>query len=137
VAQPLLTFASFLAGRALGGGVDQTMAFATLALAELALVYGMRSFSIPAWRLPSNLWLDLSVLASAAVVVAAIYLPGADSAFATVALGAPAAAIVVALALVPLAGVELAKAWERRPRAAPPAPRPRQARIRGRSRAAR
>ena len=61
-----VTLAAFGAGRALGGGVEQTMAFATLALSELALVYGMRSYSTPAWRLPRNRWLDASVVVSVA-----------------------------------------------------------------------
>jgi magnesium-transporting ATPase (P-type) len=85
------------------------MAFATLALAELALVYGMRSFTDHAWRLPRNRWLDASVLASVVVVLAVVYVPGAAVAFATVPLGVAAASISLALALVPLAAVELLK----------------------------
>jgi Ca2+-transporting ATPase len=116
------TFAAFLAGRGLGGDVAQTMAFGTLALSELALVYGMRSSSAAAWRLPRNRWLDASVLTSAAVVVLAVYLPGAPAAFATAPLHASAALIAVALALVPLAGVELLKARRRRTESAPAPP---------------
>ena len=102
------------------------MAFATLALAELGLVYGMRSTTAAAWQAPRNCWLDASVLASAAVVAVAVYLPGVRSAFAAVPLGPAAGAIVLALALVPLVAVELYKA-HRRSRAAsgsrPPARR--------------
>jgi calcium-translocating P-type ATPase len=113
------TFAAFAVGRGLGGNVDQTMAFATLALAELALVYGMRSYSTAAWRLPANPWLNASVLASVAVVALAVYLPGAAAAFATTPLHADAAAIVAALALVPLGAVELLKARRRKTRPTP------------------
>jgi len=113
------TFAAFAVGRGLGGNVDQTMAFATLALAELALVYGMRSYSTAAWRLPANPWLNASVLASVAVVALAVYLPGAAAAFATTPLHADAAAIVAALALLPLGAVELLKARRRRTRPTP------------------
>ena len=58
-----VTFAAFAIGRARDGDAEQTMAFATLALSELALVYGMRSRTVAAWRLPPNTWLNLSVLA--------------------------------------------------------------------------
>jgi calcium-translocating P-type ATPase len=115
------TFAAFGIGRELGGGGAQTMAFATLALSELALVYGMRSYSAPAWSLPRNRWLDLSVLASVVVIAGVVFLPAAHASFATVSLDGPVALIVVALALVPLAGVELLKAGRRRNGPAPAA----------------
>ena len=117
------TFAAFSIGRALGGDVAQTMAFATLALSELALVYTMRSYSTPAWSMPRNRWLDLSVLASVGVVMGVVLLPAARAPFATAPLGASAIAIVVVLSLVPLAAVELVKAYRRRNRPASDPPR--------------
>ena len=108
------TFAAFGIGRALGGGVAQTMAFATLALAELALVYGMRSPSAAAWEGPRNGWLDLSVAASIGLVAGIVLLPQAHAPFATVSLEAWQALLVVAFALVPLVGLELLKATRRR-----------------------
>ena len=60
-----VTLAAFLAGRGFGGGGDQTMAYATLALSELALVFGIRSTSVAAWRLPGNRWLAASAVGSA------------------------------------------------------------------------
>ncbi|MGE5273597.1 MAG: cation-translocating P-type ATPase [Verrucomicrobiota bacterium] len=118
----IVTFAAFVIGRAFGDDTEQTMAFATLALAELGLVYGMRSTTAAAWQAPRNRWLDASVLASAAVVAVAVYLPGLRSAFAAVPLDPAAAAIVLALALVPLVAVELYKAYRRSraPGGAPP-----------------
>ena len=117
------TFAAFGIGRAFGGeSVAQTMAFATLALAELALVYGMRSPSTPAWQLPSNRWLNLSVAASVVFVAAIVVVPGAHSAFATTALNGSQAVIVVALSLAPLVALELLK-WVRRRRLAADSPR--------------
>jgi Ca2+-transporting ATPase len=107
------TFVSYAIGRALGGNAAQTMAFGTLALAELALVYGMRSGSEAAWNAPRNPWLDASVLGSVALVVAVVYAPGTDSAFAATPLDATSAAIVIALALVPLAAVEVLKSHRR------------------------
>ena len=60
------TLAAFVAGRAFGGGVAQTMAFATLALSELALVFAIRSPHAHAWQLPHNPWLFWSSPRSAA-----------------------------------------------------------------------
>ena len=117
------TFAAFSIGRALGGDIAETMAFATLALSELALVYGMRSYSTAAWRMPSNRWLNLSVLASAAVIAAVVFFPAANTPFATEPLSAVAVAVVVALALAPLAAVELLKAYQRRDQPASDPPR--------------
>ena len=107
------TLAAFGIGDALGGGVAQTMAFATLALSELALVYGMRSPSAAAWHLPPNRWLNLSVAASVALVGAIVFLPWAQGSFATTSLEPAQVSIVLALSLVPLAGVELLKAARR------------------------
>jgi Ca2+-transporting ATPase len=101
--------AAFAAGRAFGGGIEQTMAFATLALSELALVFSIRSTRAHAWQMPRNSWLLGSVSASVALVAALVYLPFAHDAFETVSLGARPAAVVVALALAPLLLVELAK----------------------------
>ena len=105
-----VTLASFVAGRSLGGGIAQTMAFTTLALSELALVFAMRSTRLQAWQLPRNPWLVWSVLGSTALVVFLVYLPQAHAAFATHSLGVVAAAVSVVLALLPFAVLELAKA---------------------------
>jgi len=110
------TLAAYAAGRAFGGGTAQTMAFATLALSELALVFALRSLHTAAWRLPRNVWLRASAGASAAVVAAVVYVPPARGAFATVALDAREAIVVVVLALLPAVLTELAKALARRRR---------------------
>jgi Ca2+-transporting ATPase len=101
-------FAAFLLGRA-GGGDEQTMAFATVALAEVMLVFSCRSPREPAWRLPRNAYLLASVALSAVVVALAVYVPALQEPFGTAALGAGDAAIVVALALVPAAFAEAGK----------------------------
>ena len=44
------TIAAFMLGRAIDGAIAQTMAFATLSLGELALVYGLRSPTSPPGR---------------------------------------------------------------------------------------
>jgi calcium-translocating P-type ATPase len=118
------TLAAYALGGADGSNTAQTMAFATLALSELALVFAIRSPQTHAWRLARNGWLVASVLASAALVAAVIYVPILHEAFQTVSLGWSEATAVVALGLVPFALVELAKALFgerlRRPGAAEP-----------------
>jgi Ca2+-transporting ATPase len=121
VAVGAVTLAAFEIGRTSGIDTAQTMAFATLALSELALVFGMRSASTAAWRLAMNRWLAWSVIGSAAVIAAVVYFPPTQEAFATVALGAWQVAVVTALSLVPVLLVEAAKAGRqhRRPATQP------------------
>ena len=99
------------------------MAFATLALSELALVYAMRSYSTPAWRMPRNRWLDLSVARIHRRHCRSHPPPGRPAPFATAPLAASAIAIVVVLSLVPLCIVELLKGYRRRNRPASGQPR--------------
>ena len=108
-----VTAAAFFAGRAFGGDVDQTMAFATLALSELALVFAMRSRRVHAWRLRRNRWLLWSAIGSAALVVAAVYVPALQGPLATRALGPAEAAVTFLLALVPFVVLEAVKALAR------------------------
>jgi magnesium-transporting ATPase (P-type) len=103
------TLAALAAGRAFVG-VAQTMAFGTLALSELALVFGLRSPDAHAWQLPRNDWLTWSTIASAALVAATVYVPWTHAAFATRSLEPVEALVMVALALVPLVAVEAGKA---------------------------
>jgi magnesium-transporting ATPase (P-type) len=112
----LATLCAFVAA---DGDSAQTTAFATLALAELALVFALRSPRTAAWRLPLNRWLVASVAASVAVTGLAVYLPALHGPLQTTPLAAGDAVLVVAFALVPFGVVEAAKALLRR-RAAPP-----------------
>ena len=109
-----VTLASFEVGQASGGDTAQTMAFATLALSELALVFGMRSASTAAWRLAINRWLVAACAAASLFVAASMYLPAFQTAFETVTLDAPQALVVLALAATPFAVVEAVKALGRR-----------------------
>ncbi len=108
------TLAAFGAGKAFGGDTAQTMAYATLALSELALVFAIRSTSTAAWRLPFNRWLVAACAAASLFVAASIYLPAFQTAFETVTLDAPQALVVLALAATPFAVVEAVKALGRR-----------------------
>jgi calcium-translocating P-type ATPase len=105
--------AAAAAAYALGGGgataEAQTMAYVTIALTELFIVYSLRSATGPAWRGPRNWRLTGAVAGSVAVVILSVYLPGANDAFGTTPLGAWAAAGVVLLALAPFAASE---AWK-------------------------
>ena len=106
-------FASFMIGRALGGDVAQTMAFVTVAVAELGFVFSCRSVLHPAWRVPLNPFLVGGVAASLLVLVLVVYAP-VHAAFGTVSLGPAESITALALAFVPVTAIELAKAAARR-----------------------
>jgi P-type Ca2+ transporter type 2C len=106
--------AAYLIGRELEPDAAQTMAYATIALAELVFVYSVRSPRLAAWQSPRNRALDAGVLASAVLLAITLYLPPLRAAFGTVAL-APAELAVVALSSVaPALLVETVKAFRRR-----------------------
>ena len=109
----LAGLAAYLIGRVIAGDSAQTMAFATVALAELAFVFSCRSAAEASWRLPRNGYLLGAVGASAAVLAAIVYLPFLHEPLSTDALGAVEAVVVLALAAVPAAATELAKALNR------------------------
>jgi Ca2+-transporting ATPase len=106
--------AAYVAGRELEPDAAQTMAFATIALSELALVFSLRSPELPFHRAPRNRLLLAAVGISLLVVGLVVYVPTLQDAFATTSLGPGLLAIVLALALVPLLAVEAAKAVRRR-----------------------
>jgi P-type Ca2+ transporter type 2C len=110
----LAGLAAYLAGKEFGGGQAQTMAFATVALAELVLVFSCRSERAPAWRGPRNPWLVAAVLLSLIFLLASVYLPFLHEPLGTVSLRAPEAAVVMATALVPAFAAEAAKACVRK-----------------------
>jgi Ca2+-transporting ATPase len=89
------------------------MAFATIALAELALVFTIRSLNAPAWRAPRNPALTWSVLSSLLIVALVVYVPVLREPFGTEPLGPVEVGAVLALALVPAALVEAVKAVRR------------------------
>jgi P-type Ca2+ transporter type 2C len=114
----LAATAAYLVGRELSPDAAQTMAFATVALAELAFVFSLRTLDAPPWKAPPNPTLIGSVLASAAVLLAAIYTPALRPMFGTVALAPVELLVVAVLALVPTLLVEAVKAQRARMRAA-------------------
>jgi Ca2+-transporting ATPase len=106
--------AAFLIGRDDGDATAATMAFVTIALAELALVFSVRSPVGAAWRAPRNPALLGSVVLSSAVVGLAVYTPALQEPLGTVALAGDALAVAALLALVPAVCVETGKALLRR-----------------------
>jgi Ca2+-transporting ATPase len=110
----LAATAAYLIGREAWPGTEQTMAFATIALAELLLVYAIRSPRAPAWRAPANPVLAVAVALSATVVAAALLVPPVRTLLGTEPLEATALAVVLALALVPAGFLEALKAVRRR-----------------------
>ena len=110
----LAALVAFLVGRSDAADEARTMAFATVAFAELALVFSLRSPIRAAWDAPRNLYLIGSVVLSAVIVLVALYLPALNDPIGTVPLGPAELGVVVALALVPFACVEAGKAWLRR-----------------------
>ena len=109
----LAATAAYLLGRELVPEAAQTMTFATVALAELAFVFSVRSPRTAAWRGPRNPSLVASVVLSSAFLASTIYVGPLHEVFATVSLGATELGIVLALSLLPAAAVELGKAVRR------------------------
>ncbi|HET8967827.1 MAG TPA: HAD-IC family P-type ATPase, partial [Gaiellaceae bacterium] len=107
-------FIAFLVGREGDGDGAQTMAFATLAFAELALVFAVRSPIHPASAAPRNRYLLGSVLLSVAVVLGAIYVPFLNDPLGTVPLHSDELLVTALLALLPFLCVEAGKALARR-----------------------
>jgi Ca2+-transporting ATPase len=108
----LVAWVAFVVGD--GAAEARTMAFATVALAELGLVFSVRSPIRPAWHAPRNAYLVGSVILSAGVVAACVYGSALNDLLDTVPLGGPELGVVVLLALVPFAAVEVGKAVLRR-----------------------
>jgi Ca2+-transporting ATPase len=107
----LAALTAFLVG---DEGGAQTRAFATIALAELALVFATRSPLEPAWRAPWNPYLAAGVALSLVVVGAAVFLSALHEPLGTVSLGGSDLGVVLALAIAPFVLVEVGKALARR-----------------------
>jgi calcium-translocating P-type ATPase len=101
---------AFLVGRETDSAHAQTMAFATVALAELIFVFSCRSWHLPAWRLPRNWWLLCAVVISFAFVLASVYVQPLHEPFKTVSLTGVELTLVLALAALPAIVTEAVKA---------------------------
>ena len=86
----------------------------TLAVAELLLVFSIRAVTRLPWRVPRNRYLESAVLVSILILVAAVYVPLLHGPLGTVSLGPFELGTALALAVLPAAFVELAKAFRSR-----------------------
>jgi Ca2+-transporting ATPase len=104
---------SFWLGLADGGEkVGRTMAFVTLALSELVRAFSSRSFRRNVWQINplTNLYLLGACVASAAILLAAVLVPAAQSVCHTVDLTSGQWATALGLCVIPLAAMEAWKA---------------------------
>ena len=94
----------------------ETMAFVTLALAELPIAYTSRSERYPLIKLGlfSNRWMQAAVGLSIALTLAVIYIPVFNRPFNTVPLALEQWAIILPLVLLPAAVAEISKFFVRR-----------------------
>ena len=94
----------------------QTMVFTVLTLGQMAHVMGIRSETLPLWRLGlrSNTPLLLAVLLTFVLQMATIYVPVLNPVFKTEPLSALELAICLAASAVVWLAVEAEKAWRRR-----------------------
>ena len=94
----------------------QTLAFVTLALAELPIAFTTRSERYPLYRLGlfSNRWMQRAVLLSVVLTLLVIYVPFLNDPFNTTPLGLEHWIIIVPLALIPAVVSEISKYSVRR-----------------------
>jgi len=94
----------------------ETMAFVTLALAELPIAYTSRSERYPLFKLGlfSNRWMQAAVGLSVVLTLAVIYIPFFNRPFNTVPLTLEQWAIIVPLIIIPSAVAEISKFFVRR-----------------------
>jgi magnesium-transporting ATPase (P-type) len=108
----LAALGAFLIGP--GGDAARTRAFATIAIAELVLVFAVRSRLIHAWREPRNPYLLASVCLSAGIVAAALLVPVLHEWLHTIRPTFSDFLVIGAFALLPAIGVEVLKEAVRR-----------------------
>jgi magnesium-transporting ATPase (P-type) len=103
----LAGLAAFIIGP--GGDAARTQAFATVALAELVLVFSMRSRVTPAWREPRNPYLFAGVGLSLAIVGFALFLPPLREPLGIVRPSSAELGLIIGLAVIPAIAVEALK----------------------------
>ena len=89
----------------------ETMAFVTLALAELPMAYAARSERFPLLKIGvfSSKWMNYAVLVSTLLILAVVYIPGVNTVFGTVPLGFREWELILPLVLVPMVVAEITK----------------------------
>lgn len=110
----LLTLTGYFIGKEIGNQVvGQTMAFSILALAQMIRSFNQHSNTDPIWKRSSgnNPWLTVSFIISAFFMGIILFVPAMQDAFHITSLSAGQWLIVVTLALLSIAQVELVKGW--------------------------
>lgn len=110
----LLTLTGYFIGKEIGNQVvGQTMAFSILALAQMIRSFNQHSNTDPIWKRSSgnNPWLTVSFIISAFFMGIILFVPAMQDAFHITSLSAGQWLIVIALALLSIAQVELVKGW--------------------------
>ncbi len=113
VAITAVTLLAFWIGLSSSAHIEfaETMAFATLSLSELLRAYTSRSEYYPVLKIGffKNKWMNYSVLASCALVLAVIYVPFLQGVFNTEALGWAQWEVIIPLLIVPSLAAEIGK----------------------------
>ena len=110
----LLTLTGYFIGKEIGNQVvGQTMAFSILALAQMIRSFNQHSNTDPIWKRSAgnNPWLTVSFIISAFFMGIILFVPAMQDAFHITSLSARQWLIVIALALLSIAQVELVKGW--------------------------
>jgi len=110
----LLTLTGYFIGKEIGNQVvGQTMAFSILALAQMIRSFNQHSNTDPIWKRSAgnNPWLTVSFIISAFFMGIILFVPAMQDAFHITSLSAGQWLIVVTLALLSIAQVELVKGW--------------------------
>ncbi|WP_240405094.1 cation-translocating P-type ATPase [Lactobacillus crispatus] len=110
----LLTLTGYFIGKEIGNQVvGQTMAFSILALAKMIRSFNQHSNTDPIWKRSAgnNPWLTVSFIISAFFMGIILFVPAMQDAFHITSLSAGQWLIVIALALLSIAQVELVKGW--------------------------
>ena len=89
----------------------ETLAFATLVFSELIRAFTARSERYPILKIGlfSSKWMNLAVLASAALMLAVLYVPFLQEIFNTVSLGWPEWRLIIPLFMIPSVAAEAVK----------------------------
>ncbi len=116
VALTAVVLAAFLLGLRRSVDLAETMAFVTLAFAELPIAYTTRSERYPLLKLGvfSNIWMQRAVGLSIVLILAVIYVPFLNAPFNTVPLTLEHWQVILPLALIPAVVAEVTKLFLRR-----------------------
>ncbi len=112
----LMTLIAFFIGLATGNQVvGQTMAFSVLALSQMLRAFNQHSNTDPIWKRATgmNIWLIISFLISAFFMGIILFVPAIQKIFYVTSLSAGQWIVVIALAILSIAQVEVVKGFKK------------------------